>query len=487
MRTPIEEGGITEHDIYLMKEGSHTRLYDKLGCHLTDTGARFAVWAPNARHVAVIGEFNNWNANAPSLGLRQDDSGVWEGEIAGVKPGAAYKFRITPRTGEPFDKADPCALATEEPPRTASRAYALDYEWNDGGWMSTRRQRNALDAPISIYELHLGSWRRRDGDWLPYREIAEELARYVSDMGFTHVELMPICEHPFYGSWGYQVTGYFAPTARYGTPQDFKYLVDTLHQAWHRRDARLGALALSRPMRTAWRASTARLPVRARRSAPGLPPGMALVDLQLRPHEVRAFLLSSALFWLDEYPLRRPARRRRGVDAVPGLFAPGRRVDPQRPRRPREPGGDGFLRLLNDIHLPRLSRRAGDREESTAWPMVSRPVLPGWPWLRHEVEHGLDARHAQVLAGGPAHRATITAPAHLLAHLCVPRELRAAALARRGRARQGLAAQQDAGRRLAAVRQPALLLGYMWAHPGKKLLFMGGEFAQRASGPRRRA
>src|SRR5690349_1223472 len=227
---------LSPQDIYLFKEGTHRRLYDKLGCHLGQEsgsdGAHFAVWAPNAERVFVFGDFNGWDKQRHALTPRGDESGVWEGFVPGVEPGACYKYHIVSRYhGYQVDKADPYAFYCERPPLTASRAWQLDYEWQDAQWMSERGQRNALDAPQSIYELHLGSWRRGDNDrMLSYREIADQLAQYAVEMGFTHVEIMPVCEHPFYGSWGYQITGYFAPSSRYGTPQDFMFLVDTLHR-----------------------------------------------------------------------------------------------------------------------------------------------------------------------------------------------------------------------------------------------------------------
>ncbi|HSC99365.1 MAG TPA: alpha-amylase family glycosyl hydrolase, partial [Casimicrobiaceae bacterium] len=223
---------LTDHDVYLFREGTHGQLYNAMGCHLVADGARFRVWAPNAARVSVIGDFNGWDVGANALERRGEESGIWETFVPGVSHGAAYKYRIVGKDrGYEVDKADPFAVHTEAPPLTASRAWSLDYEWNDRDWMSARRSRNALDAPMSIYEMHLGSWRRSAPGVLPtYREIAAPLAAYLSEMGFTHVELLPITEHPFYGSWGYQTTGYFAPTARYGTPQDFMFLVDTLHQ-----------------------------------------------------------------------------------------------------------------------------------------------------------------------------------------------------------------------------------------------------------------
>src|SRR5690349_11804728 len=227
---------LSPQDIYLFKEGTHRRLYQKLGCHFTNEsnvdGARFAVWAPNAERVSVFGDFNQWDKTRTALTPRGDESGVWEVFVAGIEPGARYKYHVVSRyDGYEVDKADPFAFYSEPPPATASRAWRLGYDWHDQDWMHNRGVRNALDAPYSIYELHLGSWRRGENNrLLSYRELAPQIAQYAVEMGFTHVELMPVGEHPFYGSWGYQITGYFAPTSRYGTPQDFMFLVDTLHQ-----------------------------------------------------------------------------------------------------------------------------------------------------------------------------------------------------------------------------------------------------------------
>ncbi len=230
---------LTEGDIYLFKEGSHFRLWDKLGAHpLTAAapdgreGTHFAVWAPNAASVSVIGDFNGWDAARHPLAARWDGSGIWEGFIPGVTKGALYKYSVAATDGSRAEKADPLGIYSEPPPRSASVVWDLDYRWCDADWMARRGQANALSAPLSIYEVHLGSWRRvpEEGNRsLTYREMAPILAEYVRDMGFTHVELLPVMEHPFYGSWGYQTIGYFAPTSRYGTPQDFMYLVDMLH------------------------------------------------------------------------------------------------------------------------------------------------------------------------------------------------------------------------------------------------------------------
>lgn len=229
---------LTADDLYLFNQGSHIRIYEKLGAHLfTEPGAQgafFGVWAPNAEQVSVIGEFNGWNPEHDVLRSRES-SGVWEGFVPGVKQGAIYKYYIRSRYNDyRVAKADPIAFRAEAPPRTASVVWDLSYEWGDAQWMIDRKVHNSLAAPASIYEVHLGSWRRVPEEGarsLTYRELADRLTDYVRDMGFTHVELLPVMEHPFYGSWGYQTTGYFAPTSRYGTPQDFMYLVNRLHQS----------------------------------------------------------------------------------------------------------------------------------------------------------------------------------------------------------------------------------------------------------------
>ena len=228
---------LTADDLYLFNEGTHARLYEKLGAHLTDPpsgpGATFAVWAPDAEGVSVVGDFNAWDpAAAPLSPVGQ--SGIWRALVPSAEPGARYKFHVRSRyRGYRADKADPFAFRTEPPPKTASVVWSLEYAWGDADWMASRAERNSLRAPMAIYEVHLGSWRRvpEEGQrFLTYGELADRLPRYVRDLGFTHVEFLPVMEHPFFGSWGYQVTGYFAPTSRYGTPQDFMGLVDALHR-----------------------------------------------------------------------------------------------------------------------------------------------------------------------------------------------------------------------------------------------------------------
>src|SRR5438445_1495431 len=226
---------LTEEDLYLFNEGTHARLFQKLGAHQVTAegvqGTHFAVWAPNAATVSVVGDFNGWDRSTHPL-LPKGASGIWEGFIPTVGPGALYKFHLVSRHGGyEVDKADPFAFRAEVPPKTASVVWDLAYGWGDGEWIAERRTANALDRPMSIYEVHLGSWMRGEDNRLPgYRELAPRLADYCTRMGFTHVEFMPVMEHPFYGSWGYQVTGFFAPTSRYGPPQDLMYLIDYLHQ-----------------------------------------------------------------------------------------------------------------------------------------------------------------------------------------------------------------------------------------------------------------
>ena len=254
---PLTDQVLTHHDLHLLREGRHDRAYEKLGAHPACVdgvrGVRFAVVAPNAERVSVVGDFNTWSAEVHPMCTTRD-SGVWQVFVPDAESGSLYKYRIRPRHRDAdIDKADPFAFAAELRPRTASRVWDLSaYTWSDAAWMSDRAGRHTPGAPISIYEVHLGSWRRASGDgrWLTYRELAVELTEYLVAMGFTHLEILPIAEHPFDGSWGYQATGYFAPTSRFGTPDDFRHLVDTLHQAGVGVILDWGAGAL--PRRPAW-------------------------------------------------------------------------------------------------------------------------------------------------------------------------------------------------------------------------------------------
>jgi 1,4-alpha-glucan branching enzyme len=476
---------LTEHDIYLFREGTHGRLYEKLGCHLTREGAKaradFAVWAPNARSVSVIGEFNEWQPDAHPLRARADASGIWEGHVTGVERGAAYKYRIVSRNhGEILDKADPYAVYFEMPPRTASRAWSLEYEWADADWMRTRAKRNALDAPMSVYEVHLGSWRRVPEDGfrsLNYREIAQPLAEYVRSMGFTHVELMPITEHPFFGSWGYQTTGYFAPTARFGTPQDFMYLVDTLHQQG------IGVILDWVPSHFPgdahglYRFDGTHL-YEHEDPRQGYHPEWNSLIFNYGRHEVRAFLLSSALFWLENYHL--DGLR---VDAVASMLY----LDYARKDNwiPNVHGGREnleaieFLRLLNESvyrDYPDVQTMA---EESTSWPLVSRPTCAGglgfglkWNmgWMHDTLRYAsTDTLYRKYHHG----ELTFSLWYAFFENFILPFSHDEVV---HGKGSLIGKMPGDEWQQFANLR---LLFGYMWGHPGKKLLFMGCEFGQR--------
>ncbi|HEX4942929.1 MAG TPA: 1,4-alpha-glucan branching protein GlgB [Usitatibacteraceae bacterium] len=477
----MQTSKITDLDIHLFREGTHARLYRCLGCQLDPggQGGRFAVWAPNARAVSVIGDWNGWNAGADRLSPRADGSGIWEGEVAGVRSGQAYKFRIESHAlGHVAEKADPFAFLAECPPATASRAWSLDYEWGDDGWMASRARRNALDAPMSIYEVHAGSWRRKDGAFLGYRELAHQLAQYVRDAGFTHVELMPVTEHPFYGSWGYQTTGYFAPTARYGTPQDFMYFVDHLH----RND--IGVILDWVP---------SHFPADAHglgffdgtylyeHADPkqGFHPEWNSSIFNYGRNEVRAFLLSSALFWLDRYHL--DGLR---VDAVASMLY----LDYARQEGEWIPNVHGgkenlaaidFLRTLNTAVYRDYPDTMSIAEESTAWPMVSRPAWLGGLGFGLKWNMGWMHDTLAYLSEDPInrkyHHGKLTFSLIYAFHENFVLPLSHDEVVH-GKGSLVNKMPGDTWRQFANLRA---LYGYMWAHPGKKLLFMGCEFGQR--------
>ncbi|MFT4171951.1 MAG: 1,4-alpha-glucan branching protein GlgB [Rhodocyclaceae bacterium] len=476
---------LSEQDVYLFRQGALQHMYSHLGAHLVpdDAAARaiFAVWAPNAESVSVIGDFNGWHADAGRLRPRADDSGIWEGVIAGVHHGDRYKYRIRSSTGGyEADKADPLAFFCEEPPRTASRVWDLRYDWNDSHWMSERAARNALDAPMSIYEVHLGSWRGgHDGRrFMTYRELAHELADYVGDMGFTHVEILPATEHPFYGSWGYQTTGYFAPTARYGTPQDFMYLVDTLHQRG------IGVILdwvpshFPNDAHGLYEFDGTHLYEHAD-PRQGYHPEWNTPIFNYGRNEVRGFLVSSALFWLETYHIDMLR-----VDAVASMLyldyarKPGEWV-PNRYGGRENLEAVQFIRELNEAVYRDHPDTQTIAEESTAWPNVSRPTWLGglgfglkWNmgWmhdtLKYFAREGIHRRfhHSELTFSlWYAFNENFVLP---LSHDEVVY------------GKQALIEKQpgDDWQRFAGLRA---LFGFMWAHPGKKLLFMGGEFGQR--------
>ncbi len=473
-------GGLGEQDIHLFREGTHARLYRKLGCRLGGDAARFTVWAPNAGAVSVIGDFNGWAVGAHPAVARADGSGLWEAEVHGVAAGQRYKFSILSRSGERLEKADPFARYAELPPATGSVVWDPgDYAWNDAAWMRQRAARNALSSPFAVYEVHLGSWRRGEGGaMLDYRSIAHLLADYVTRMGFTHVELLPITEHPFYGSWGYQTTGYFAPTSRYGTPQDFKYLVDTLHQAgigvildWVPSHFPTDAHGLARFDGThLFEHADPRQ---------GFHPEWNSSIFNYGRNEVRAFLLSSATMWLDEYHL--DGLR---VDAVASmLYLDYARKDGE--WIPNRFGGRenleavSFLRLLNESAYRDFPGVQIIAEESTAWPMVSRPTYLGGLGFGMKWNMGWMHDTLQYMQEDPIHRRwhhgqlTFSLVYAFNENFMLPLSHDEVV---HGKGSLIGKMPGDSWQQFANLR---LLLGHMWAHPGKKLLFMGGEFGQR--------
>ncbi len=371
---------LTEDDLFLFNEGSHFRLYNKLGAHLLEVdgakGVYFAVWAPDARLVSVIGDFNRWDRTKHPLHPR-GQSGIWEGFIEGVDKGALYKYHIVSRhRGQHAEKTDPFTFLQEVPPKTASVVWGLDYDWGDQEWMADRRGKSSLNAPVSIYEMHLGSWMRVPEEGhraLTYRELAPKLAEYLARLGFTHVEFLPIMEHPLYRSWGYQTTGYFAPPSRYGTPQDFMYLIDYLHRSgigvildWvpshFPTDGH--ALGLFDGTHLYEHADPQK----------GFHPDWTSYIFNYGRHEVRAFLISSALFWLDKYHI--DGLR---LDAVASMLY----LDYSRKNGEWIPNCYGgrenleaidFLRRFNEEVYKCYPDAQTIAEESTAWGMVSRPT-----------------------------------------------------------------------------------------------------------------
>jgi len=469
-----------EQDVYLFREGSHSRLYDALGCTLGKSAATFAVWAPNASRVSVVGSFNGWDPATHRLAPRPDGSGIWEGSVPGVARGDTYKYHVVSADGGyEMAKADPFALYSECPPQTASRAWSLDYDWSDGEWMAERKRHNALDAPMSIYEVHLGSWRREEWDRLPtYRDIALPLAEYVRDLGFTHVELMPVTEHPFYGSWGYQTTGYFAPTARYGTPQDFMHLVDVLHQ--HGIGVILDWVPSHFPSDAhglAYFDGTHLFEHADPRQ--GFHPEWNSFIFNYERNEVRAFLLSSALFWLDRYHV--DGLRVDGVASMLYLNY-GRREGEWIPNAHGGKENLGAIRFLREVNEAAYRDHPDTQviaEESTSWPMVSRPNYLGglgfgmkWNmgWMHDTLDY---MRQEPVYRKFHHDKLTFSIWYAFFENFVLPLSHDEVVY---GKGSLIGKMPGDSWQQFANLR---LLFGYMWAHPGKKLLFMGGEFGQR--------
>jgi len=477
---------LTEQDIYHFREGTYFRAYERLGAHTFERDGRpathFAVWAPNASAVSVVGDFNGWQRRRDPLTPRHDSSGIWEGTIEGVAPGALYKYHVVASDGHgAADKADPYALRAELPPRTASVVWDLDYEWHDEAWMRARAGANSLSAPWSIYEVHIGSWRRipEEGNRsLNYRELAHALADYLAATGFTHVELLPVMEHPFYGSWGYQVTGYFAPSARYGTPQDFMYFVDYLHQ--HGIGVVLDWVPSHFPTdeHGLARFDGTHLYEHADPRQGFHPEWMSSIFNYGRA-EVRNFLASNALFWLEKYhvdALRVDAvasmlyldYARRAGEWIPNRFGGRENLDAVE-----------FLRQLNLAVYRDHPETQTIAEESTAWPMVSRPTYLGGLGFGLKWNMGWMHDTLKYFQQDPVHRKyhhsrlTFSLWYAFTENFVLPLSHDEVV---HGKGSLIGRMPGDEWQQFASLR---LLFGYMWTHPGKKLLFMGGEFGQR--------
>jgi 1,4-alpha-glucan branching enzyme len=477
---------IGELDLHLMAEGRHEQLYDKLGSHVIEhqnvQGTAFAVWAPSARAVSVVGDFNSWDGRLHAM-RSMGSTGIWELFIPGVGSGERYKYEILSADGELLLKADPYAQEAEVPPKTASVIYEPEYAWSaeDAAYLAQRTERQPLTGPMSIYEVHLGSWRLNsleDNRSLSYAELADELSAYALDLGFTHVELLPVMAHPFTGSWGYQVTGYYAPTPRYGSPDDLRAFVDRLHSRgvgvildWVPAHFPRDEFALAR-----FDGSALYEHADPRR---GAHPDWGTLVFNFGRHEVRNFLIANALFWLREYHVDGIR-----VDAVASMLY----LDYSRREGewvPNQFGGRedldavAFLKELNEVIYAEAPGVISAAEESTAWPGVSRPTYLGglgfgfkWNmgWMHdtlgyfqqdaiyrryhhHELTFSLMYAFSENFVLPLSHDEVVHGKGSLLTKM------------------GGI----DQWQKLANLRA---LYAYMWAHPGKKLLFMGQEFAQ---------
>jgi len=483
MSKVIEHSLLTDFDVSLFRAGKHFRIYNKLGSHITEVegqpGVYFGVWAPNARNVSVIGSFNGWNPQAHPLAPRHDGSGIWEGFIPGAKKGDLYKYRIVSHDGRRLEKTDPYGRFFEIPPNTATVIWDNAYEWKDEAWMEQRRKNAGLQQPFSVYEVHLGSWMKKTGGFesLTYRELAEKLPGYVREMGFTHVEFLPVMEHPYFPSWGYQITGYFAPSSRFGTPQDYMHLVDALHQAG------VGVILDWVP---------SHFPTDAHGLADfdgthlydhadprkGFHPDWKSAIFNYGRHEVRSFLISNALYWMDAYHtdgLR--------VDAVASMLY----LDYSRKEGewlPNHLGGKenleaiGFLKEFNETVYSEYPDTMTIAEESTAWPGVSKPTFDGGlgfgqKWMMGWMHDTLKYFLTDPLFRSHNHNAITFSIVYAFSeHFMLPLSHDEVV---HGKGPLIDRMPGDHWQRLANLR---LLFGYMWMHPGSKLLFMGGEFGQ---------
>ncbi|NRB64065.1 MAG: 1,4-alpha-glucan branching protein GlgB, partial [Saprospiraceae bacterium] len=473
----------TDFDIHLFRSGRHFRLYDKLGSHPVESengwGTYFAVWAPNAESVSVIGDFNGWNANTHKLHVRWDSSGIWEGFIPDIGKGTLYKYSIQTPQGERLEKGDPFARYWEVPPRTASIVWDLYYEWKDEAWMKERKQKAGQPQPYSVYEVHLGSWRKRDNNTrsLSYQEMAKELVDYIVDAGFTHVEFLPPMEHPFFPSWGYQITGYFAPTSRFGQPEEFMFLIDACHQAG------IGVIVDWVPSHFPnddhglARFDGTHLFEHAD-PRQGFHPDWKSAVFNYGRNEVRNFLISNAIFWLDQFHV--DGLR---VDAVASMLY----LDYSRKEGewiPNQHGGRenleavSFLKEFNETVYREYPDVVTIAEESTAWPGVSRPTFTGglgfgqkWMmgWM-HDTLHyfNRDPVHRKYHHGEITFSLIYAFTENFMLPLSHDEVVHG----------KGALIDRMPGDEWQKFANLRLLFGFMYLHPGTKLIFMGGEFGQ---------
>jgi 1,4-alpha-glucan branching enzyme len=476
----------SDDDILLFKTGKHRQLFNKLGAHQVQhngvAGTYFAVWAPNASYVSVVGNFNFWNAEESPMNVRWDSSGIWECFLPGIATAEYYKYFIRSNSGYEVEKGDPYAFHWENPPHTGSITWDLNYEWNDAAWIANRKVGNPLEKPLSVYELHIGSWRRKDGElpnqFLSYRELAEELPGYCQYMNFTHVEFMPVMEHPFYGSWGYQVVGFYAPTSRYGTPEDFMYLIDQLHQAG------IGVILDWVP---------SHFPTDEH--GPGYFDGTHLYEYEdprrgfhpdwksfifnLGRNEVRAFLISNAVFWLEKYHI--DGLR---VDAVASMLY----LDYSRNEGEWLPNIYGGRENLESISFLQEFNEAVHElhpdiftvaEESTSYSGVTRSVAHGGlgfdlKWMMGWMHDSLDfLQYPTVYRKYHQDQLTFSIVYAFAEKFMLPLSHDEVVYGKHSLIDK---MPGDNWQQFANLR---LLFGYMYGHPGAKMIFMGGEFAQR--------